>query len=86
MSHPEVACGQPDHGGLVELRRDGGWKRQQLSQFEELGVLFLATVPRRVLALVLHRCSTEIVFFVFVAAHLGRYIISISKNDLVVMG
>ena len=53
LSHPEVAGGEPDDGGLVQLAGDGGGQRQQLAQLEELGVLLLATVARRVLALVL---------------------------------
>ena len=61
LPHPEVAGGEPDDGGLVELAGDGGGQRQQLAQLEELGVLLLATVPRRVLALVLlgHRETAE---------------------------
>ena len=54
MTHSKVAGGQPDDRGLVELRRDGGRQRQKLPELEELRVLLLATVPRRVLALVLH--------------------------------
>ena len=63
MSHPEVAGGEPDDGGLVQLTGDGGREGEQLAELEELGVLLLAPIPRRVLALVLlgHR-ETERAF------------------------
>ena len=53
MSHPEVAGGEPDDGGLVQLTGDGGREGEQLAQLEELRVFLLAPIPRRVLALVL---------------------------------
>ena len=60
LSHPEVAGGEPDDGGLVQLTRDGRGKREQLSELEELCVFLLAPISSRVLALVLFgHCDTE---------------------------
>lgn len=52
--HLEVAAGQPDDGGLVQLGGDGSGQRQQLGQLVELSVLLLSARLRRVLALFLH--------------------------------
>ena len=61
LSHPEVAGGEPDDGGLVQLTRDGRGQREQLPELEEFGVFLLSPISRGVLALVLlgHR-ETEI--------------------------
>ena len=53
LPHPEVARGQPDDGGLVQLRRDGCGEGEELPQLEELRVLLLPAVAGGVLALVL---------------------------------
>ena len=55
LSHPEVAGGQSDDGGLVQLARDGGGQGQQLAQLEKLVILLLPTVASGILALVLLR-------------------------------
>lgn len=36
----QVADGQPDDGGLVQLAGDGPGKRQHLGQLKELEILF----------------------------------------------
>ena len=53
LSHPEVAGGEPDDGGLVQLTRDGRGQREQLPELEEFGVFLLSPISRGVLALVL---------------------------------
>jgi len=54
LSHPQVARGQPDDRGFVQLRRDGRRKRKEFSEFEKFGVFFLATIARSIFALVFH--------------------------------
>ena len=54
MSHLEVAGGEPDDAGLVQLTGDGARERQQLGELQELRVLFLPPAPGGVLALLLH--------------------------------
>ena len=44
----QIGNGEPDDGGLVQLRRDGGRQRQHLGQFVELVVLLAAPRARRV--------------------------------------
>lgn len=44
----EVRDGEPDDGGLVQLRGDGARQRQHLGQLVELGVLLVPPRPRRV--------------------------------------
>jgi hypothetical protein len=53
-SHLEITGGQSDDAGLIQLRRNGGRKRQQLRQLEELLVLFDAARSRGVLAFLFH--------------------------------
>ncbi len=53
LPEPEVSDGQPDDGGLVQLRRDGSGKRKHLSQLVELKVLLPATRPSGVARLLL---------------------------------
>lgn len=53
-SHLEVAAGQSDDGGLVQLGCDGRRQRQQLGQLIKLSVLFLSPRLRCVLASFLH--------------------------------
>lgn len=38
-AHVQVADGQPDDGGLVQLAGDGAGQRQHLGQLEELKIL-----------------------------------------------
>ena len=64
MSHPEVAGGESDDGGLVQLTRDGSGQRQQLPQLKELQVLLLATISRRVLRFVLLRHAIDRFFLI----------------------
>lgn len=52
--HLQVAGGQSDDGGFVQLGGDGGGQRQQFGQLIKLAVLLLPTRPRRVLRLLLH--------------------------------
>lgn len=52
--HPEVAAGQPDDGGLVQLRGDGRRQRQELGQFIKLSVLLLPPCLCGVLAFLFH--------------------------------
>lgn len=52
--HPQVAAGQPNDGGLVQLRGDGGRQRQHLGQLIKLAVLLLPPRPGGVLGLLLH--------------------------------
>lgn len=59
LPHLQVAGGQPDDRGLVQLRRDCCWQRQQLRQLQEFRVLLFPATSRRVLALLLHRAATE---------------------------
>lgn len=47
--HPQVAAGQADDGGFVQLGGDGGGQRQQLGQLIKLTVLLLPARARRVL-------------------------------------
>jgi len=53
-SHLEITGGQSDDAGLIQLRRNGGRKRQQLRQLEKLLVLFDAARSRSVLAFLFH--------------------------------
>jgi len=53
-SHLEITGGQSDDAGLIQLRRNGGRKRQQLRQLEELLVLFDAARSRGILAFLFH--------------------------------
>lgn len=39
-AHVQVADGQPDDRGLVQLAGDGPGQRQHLGQFKELEILF----------------------------------------------
>ncbi len=54
LSHPQVARGQPDDRGFVQLGRDGRRKRKEFSEFEKFGVFFLAAIARSIFALVFH--------------------------------
>lgn len=54
LSHLQVARGEPYHWRFVQLWRDSWWQWQQLSQLEELRVLFLPPGAGGVLALLLH--------------------------------
>lgn len=58
--HPQVAGGQPDDGGLVQLRGDGGRQRQHLGQLIELPVLLLPPGPGGVLGLLLHPVASSL--------------------------
>lgn len=58
--HPQVAGGQPDDGGLVQLGGDGGRQRQHLGQLVELAVLLLPPGPGGVLGLLLHPAPSSL--------------------------
>jgi len=47
-AHVQVADGQPDDRGLVQLAGDGAGQRQHLGQLEELKVLLPPAGPRRI--------------------------------------
>lgn len=49
----QVADGQPDDGGLVQLRGDGRRQRQHFRQFVKLEILLAASRSRRIPALLL---------------------------------
>lgn len=53
-SHLEVAGGQPDDGGFVQLGGDGRGQGQQLGQLIELPILLLPAGLSCVLRLLLH--------------------------------
>ena len=53
-SHLQVAGGQPDDGGFVQLRGDGGGQRQQLGQLIKLTVFLFPPSTGRVFRLLLH--------------------------------
>lgn len=48
IPHLQIADGEPDDGGLVQLAGDGTWQWQHLGQFIKLKVLFSPTRPCRV--------------------------------------
>lgn len=48
VPHFQVADGEPDDGGLVQLAGDGAWQRQHLGQFIKLKVLLAPPRSRRV--------------------------------------
>ena len=52
--HLEVAAGEADDGGLVQLGGDGCGQRQQLGQLVEFSVLLLTARLGRVLTFLLH--------------------------------
>lgn len=45
IPHLQIADGEPDDGGLVQLAGDGTWQWQHLGQFIKLKVLFSPTRP-----------------------------------------
>lgn len=45
IPHLQIADGEPDDGGLVQLAGDGAWQWQHLGQFIKLKVLFSPTRP-----------------------------------------
>lgn len=47
-AHVQVANGQPNDGGLVELAGDGTWQWQHLGKLKELKVLLPTPRPSRV--------------------------------------
>lgn len=57
MAHLEVAGGEPDDGGFVQLAGDGRREWQHLGKIQELCVLLLSATARRVLALLFHTCQ-----------------------------
>lgn len=57
VAHLEVAGGEPDDGGLVQLAGDGRREWQHLGKIQELCVLLLSATARRVLALLFHTCQ-----------------------------
>jgi len=52
--HLQVAGGQSDDGGFVQLRGDGRGQRQEFGELIKLAILLLSTGARRVLRLLLH--------------------------------
>lgn len=48
VPHLQVADGEPDDGGLVQLAGDGAWQRQHLGQLIKLKVLFSPPRPCRI--------------------------------------
>lgn len=48
VPHLQVADGEPDDGGLVQLAGDGAWQRQHLGQFIKFKVLLSPPRSRRV--------------------------------------
>lgn len=55
--HLQVAAGQADDRGLVQLGGDGSRKRQQLGKLIKLSVLLLSSRLCGVLAFLLHFCK-----------------------------
>lgn len=70
MTHLEVACGEPDDGGLVQLAGDGRREWQHLGKIQELGVLLLSATASRVLALLFHTCQQTTVVRTTFTTHL----------------
>ena len=54
LPHLEVAGGESDDAGLVQLTGDGVRQGQQLGELQELGVLLLAPTAGRIFALLFH--------------------------------
>lgn len=52
--HLQVAGGQPDDGGLIQLRGDGRGQRQELGKLVKLSIFFLSSRFCRILGLFLH--------------------------------
>lgn len=53
-SHLQVAGGQPNDAGLVQLRGDGRRKWQQVREFQKFLILLDAAETRCILAFLLH--------------------------------
>ena len=54
LTHFEEGSCKPDYARFIKLAGDCCRERQQSAELEELSILLLSPVPRRVLALVLH--------------------------------
>lgn len=52
--HLQVAGGQSDDGGLVQLRGDGRGQRQEFGKLVKLSIFLLSSRFRRILRLFLH--------------------------------
>lgn len=52
--HLQVAGGQSDDGGLIQLRGDGRGQRQELGKLVKLSIFFLSSRFGRILGLFLH--------------------------------
>lgn len=76
-SHLQVAGGQSDDGGFVQLGGDGGGQRQQFGQFVKFTVFLLPSGPGSILGLLLHvvvlLCHTR---FSTVTHSLSRWLIA----------